>query len=701
MKGALIALVVALGLAPLIGGQLSVEAQPLGPGAGALIASLFSGGATPALASAALTILALGAFAAMLWRRRAVQTASWTVGLPIIALLAILGASVGVSQFRFVSAQAWIQWLGYGVAFAAVMAVAGRDKGPKALIAALVAGCALVSLRGIAEYGQMRAIDPSWRVFAGWVNQNALAGMLMLGLFPALALTLRGERIERIAAASAATVIGFALVLTQSRGGFLAVGTGMVLFVVLGIFWAGWRRTAIAALPLVIVAALAFGVQTTAARQEPQGGGVLGRVTQAGAAEAQSSGFRRLLWVGAVQLMRTEPAGSGVGAYRFVSAKPGLNQQTHLAHNTYLQLGVEATPLAPVALVLAGAGWLAAMFRGARKLPDSRNTLRLGIVAAVGASAVHNLVDSDLYHFGIGFSFFALLALGLLLAADGGTPELMPAVLRRAGAGLCGLLGVMALYFGVVEATKARVVGDAIAGDAAGVFSGLERLVALAPQDGDTWTMRAQMGPESRDPVQRIVAWRRAEACAPTLRTLRVLAREHAARGEFASAESYLARVLRLDPNNLLALHQRMTMRVEEGQVEAALADARKLVRVEASPYVQARAISEIVPRQPLEARLLLARHESNAQQLARWLEGAIDGYVRYAETTIPQVRNLVRADPNGNYAGESWADVVDAMGKARGAASDLAHVYRSLGEPDRAASVESLASTVFAEPAI
>lgn len=701
MRGGLIALAVALGLAPLIGGQLSVEAQPLGPGAGVLLGSLFSGGAIPALASALLTLLALGAFAAMLWHRRAVQTASWTVGLPLVALLAILGASVGVSQFRFVSAQAWIQWLGYGIAFAAVMAVAGRDRGPRVLLAALVAGCAVVSLRGIAEYGQMRAIDPSWRVFSGWVNQNALAGMLMLGLFPALAFTLRGERLARVLAASAASVIGFALVLTQSRGGFVAVAAGLAVFAAIGLFWCGWRRTALSAVPLLIVAALTLGVQATAARQQPDGGGVLGRVTRASGAEAQSSGFRRLLWQGAIHLMRTDPAGAGVGAYRFVSAKPGLNQQTHLAHNTFLQLGVEATPLAPVVLLLAGAGWLAAMFRGARKLPECRNTLRLGIVAAVSASVVHNLFDSDLYHFGIGFSFFALLALGLLLAADGGTPELMPVVLRRIGASLCGLLGIMALYFGVVEATKARVLGDAIAGDVPGVLKGLDRLAALAPNDGETWTMRAQMGPESREPDQRLAAWRRAEASAPTLRTLRVIAREYAARGEFATAESYLSRVLRLDPNNLLALHQRMSMRLAQGQTEAGLADARKLVRVEESPYVQARAIPEIVPRQPLEARLLLSEHEENPLDRARWLQGAVDGYARYAERTIPQVRNLVRADPNGNYAGESWADVVEAMAKARQAAIRLAEVYRSLGEPERAAAVESLASTVFAEPAI
>jgi O-antigen ligase len=701
MKLPLLLLAIALGLAPVIGGQLSVDTQPLGPGLGALVGSFFSGAATPALSAALLGCLALVALALVLVRNRAIQAPAWTVGLPLAALFALLGVSVGVSEFRFVSAQAWVQWLAYWAAFAAVMASAGRERGPRLLVWALVAGCAILALRGIAEYGAMRAIDPAHRIFAGWVNPNALAGMLLLGLFPALVLTLSGERAARLLAGAAAVVIGLALVLTQSRGGVVAAGIGVGALMVAFLAWGGARRAWPAMVPLALVAALTFAVQETAQLQAPDARGVMARIAQGGAVEQQAAGFRLLLWRGALVLMRDQPSGAGAGAYRFSSARPGLHQQTHLAHNTFLQLGVEATAVAPVLLLLAGAAWTVLVFRGARRMPLEKNLLRAGVFAAVAAGAAHNMVDSDLYHFGVGFAYFALLAIGLQLAADGGSPELAPRPLRLSGAGFCAVLALLLSYFGAVEATRARVLGDAAAGDVSGVVAGLRRLAAIAPADGESWMLRAQLSPDARDPARRLSYLEGAVRRAPTLRGLRMLARERAARGELATAEAILSRVFRADPNNLPGLFQRMIMRSEAGNLEGALADARRLVEIEASPYVQGRAIVELVPRQPIEARLFLARHATAPRERAELLRGALDGYARYAASTLPMVRLLTGGKDGRHYAGETWRDAVEAMALARNAATELAAIYRALGEPERASEVEALASTVFGEPAI
>ena len=73
---------------------------------------------------------------------------------------------------------AWTTWTSWAVAlgsFLAIIAVAGRGTGVKWVLGAIVLAIVAMSLRGAMEYGDMRAIDPTWRIFAGYQNPNAAA----------------------------------------------------------------------------------------------------------------------------------------------------------------------------------------------------------------------------------------------------------------------------------------------------------------------------------------------------------------------------------------------------------------------------------------------------------------------------------------------------------------------------------------------
>ena len=247
----------------------------------------------------------------------------------------------------------------YAVAFLASCAIVGRKEGPKLLCAAFVAGCAVASLGGMWEY--VTQPDPAWRVMFHWENPNALAGVLVLGLFAALGLGFSSPRTISIIYLFAGGIIGSALLLTQSKGGLAgAFVGGLALFMFLGAYVRSniGLKVGYLVAPFVLAVVLFVGltkVQKSAtaapspdpATPPPPSGGPapLGRVLNPMSTAEQSASFRFNLWKGCVALIKENPIGYGIGTYRFQSARPGNTSETKLAHNSFLQLAVEAGPV--------------------------------------------------------------------------------------------------------------------------------------------------------------------------------------------------------------------------------------------------------------------------------------------------------------------------------------------------------------------
>jgi hypothetical protein len=186
---AIVMLVLAAFLIPFMGGNITDAAQTLEPGYVPTVRSLFRGSELATLQHAFLALLIGSAFAFLVIKRKIVQVPHMWISAPLTGLLLLLLASVFVSSYRWVSQVALAEWIAYGLATIAAVAGLGRKNGPVSVLVALSAGTGLMGLMGVLEYlNEKNAGNPSWRIFAGWNNPNAAAGMLAIGCLVSLGL---------------------------------------------------------------------------------------------------------------------------------------------------------------------------------------------------------------------------------------------------------------------------------------------------------------------------------------------------------------------------------------------------------------------------------------------------------------------------------------------------------------------------------
>jgi O-antigen ligase len=618
--------------------------------------------------------------ALLLFKRKIIQVPNTTISAVLLIFFGLILGTVSYSAFRYVSIQAATEWITYGVAFYAVVAGVGRQRGPAEIVAGLTLGCTIVAMRGIAEYVGTMSTDPTWRIFAGWVNPNATAAMLLVGFFCALGLVVSSDRNMAAAWGVAAGLNGVAILLTQSKGGLLAlVVSGILLFVLVAVWSSrdGLSRLkpALGRLFAVVAALMIAGIMLQAFARSSSGSSALTRVTGAGATAEQSAGFRANLWKGAIAMTKDRPIGYGIGAYRFESARPGITPQTHLAHNTYLQLAAEASPLAPLLLLAVAALWFYQVFRGANQTPVKQNLLRAGVIAAVVAVGAHSIIDSDLYYYGIGLSTFMLLGVGLLLSVDAVAPENVPVGIRRvAGAGVV-LLGILFVFLGMTDVLKGQMRGALMASDRDRAMSIKGPLSSYGGADPEAWSLMAQV---ATTPEERQQALEAAVELGPSTRNLRALARFQAEQKQLPQAIGSLQKALIRDPNNLLALSQLADFQVTTGDKEAAVKTLRRLLAVEDTPYFQIRALPELVPTETYEARIKLAEDEKGAARL-KLLEEAVAGLGRYRESTVPMIKKMTAA--GGSFGGETLETMKRKMTLGAEAARELANLQREAGD--------------------
>lgn len=625
-------------LAPLMGSQISIRPLPLP--AGGILEGLMGGAELPQLAQAVLGALACAIVGLSFGKNRVVQLPHWRILFPLVGFIGIFGASILFSRFRFESAQAWLQWVSYAAAFVAAISAGGRTRNVLWALSALTVSCAILGAKAIVEYGQMRGIDPNWRVFGGWVNPNALAGMLIL-VFPlAVALMLLHTRHMRLLFGTAAFLIGCGVILTQSLGGLLCFAVSLVVLGFLAFRASGWKPNVGALIPIIAVLAFAATLKFSGT-----GSGALNRVGAISSNQEQSQGFRKLLWQSAWNLLQSEPEGLGVGTFRYYSAKPGLITSTQLAHQSYLQIGAEGGPL-PLVIFLAFLGQ--AVFEVGRlpkRKQDSPNSiLRAAITAGLIASLAHGLIDSDFYYFGIGLSFFLLLGIGQQIAIDGSVPESISKEVRRGVAAFAALAALGLIYFGFIELKKCQMLAAAVGGNTKEATAILDSLGSFAPIDPEVPYFQAVYGSGAGQVEQVISHLKRSYELGPKISTARALAVAYRKRGNTSAAIDTLDGALRWDPNNLQALRLLVETLAESEQMTKAELSANKLIVIEGTSYFKVRSIPEIVPTQTFWARLFLAKRAKSQRRIRELLLPAIEGYQAFAEVTIPRMLSFARA---------------------------------------------------------
>ncbi len=685
----LILLVLVAFLAPIAGGQVNLDTLPVF-GMGDVLGSLWGGPEAAILAHALLALLPCTALALLLFKRKIIQVPNTTISAVLLMFFGLLVGTISYSSFRYLSIQAATEWITYGIAFYAVIAGAGRQRGPAEIVAGLTLGCTVVALKAIAEYVSTMATDPTWRIFAGWVNPNATATMLLVGFFCALGLAVSSQRNLAAAWGVSAVLNGVAILLTQSKGGLLVLGFFSVFMLCLVALWSAREglsrvKPAVGRMLGVVAALLMAGLMLQVMSRSPSGGGAMARVTDTSATAEQSFEFRINLWRGAVAMIRERPIGYGIGTYRYESGSPGITPQTHLAHQTYLQLGAEASPLAPLFLLAVAGLWFYHVFRGARKTPVPQNLLRAGVIAAVLAVGAHSLIDSDFSYYGVGLATFMLLGVGLLLSVDAVAPENVPASVRRiSGAGVL-LLAILFVFLGMADVLKGQMRGALMAQDRERAESIKGPLMSYAGGDAEAWALMAQVASTAEERKQALET---AAELGPSTKNLRALARFQAEQGQLPQAIGNLRKALLRDPNNLLSLWLLSQFQEDTGDVDGSKRTLQRLVAVEETPYFRIRALPELVPTETYEGRIKLADAEPDLGAKRDLLTKALAGFKRYRQMTVPMIKTMSAGGTS--YGGENLETMERKMTLATEKARELAAIQRRGGDASGATATDA-----------
>jgi len=262
-----------------------------------------------------------------------------------------------------------------------------------ALGATAVAGYALVQRAGL---------DPIWegylpggRVFSSIGQANALAAYLVLAIALSVPLVADVSKAMRIAVLAAVGAMTAALVLTQSRGGFLGFLAGAVVLAIgsLLTFRAPTRR-----LRYGVAGALAAGVVALAVAASAAGG--VDRLTN----PDSSIRFHLDAWRVAAQIAVEHPV-LGTGPETFPDVFPQYSHdllpadradtldafRVESPHNVYLGIAAGSGIPALVAYIAVIAGFVVFAIQG---LEGATRDMRLVLVAVLAAVAGHLVTDA-------------------------------------------------------------------------------------------------------------------------------------------------------------------------------------------------------------------------------------------------------------------------------------------------------------------
>src|SRR5690606_20884221 len=136
--------------------------------------------------------------------------------------------------------------------FIATIAISGRDRNIKILLSSIGAGSTLVALKGIGEYVQIMGEEPSHRIFADWNNPNAVASLFVLGTLVLLGLTAAIKSNLKWLTLAAAGISTTGLILTQSKGGYLAIIVGIVALIIFQLAFKQGKKVVFSLAPLIL-----------------------------------------------------------------------------------------------------------------------------------------------------------------------------------------------------------------------------------------------------------------------------------------------------------------------------------------------------------------------------------------------------------------------------------------------------------------
>jgi O-antigen ligase len=391
---------------------------------------------------------------ALLWCVYAMLTGSWSaadlrVFHPLIALAAFAvlqslswsNSSVGsIKVVNAISADPFESWifalrvLALAAAGALAATFTRNSSRLRVLGGAIIFDALISSVFGIARSamqhgdGFLLVLLRTGSGFAQFINKNHFAFLAepALGLLIALTLLERDARHRRLLYISAIILLWAALVMSQTRGGLIAVTLQMILATAFFLH-SRWRSAAgenarVSGRPIVVAAlALASVLMIATATAIWLGGDQLSTGIETASSEIRADDAdhlgarRRDIWQATLRMARAHPVfGVGLGGYwaeipLYHRASGLLTPQQ--AHNDYLEL------LASGGIVALGLflWFVVALFRVSRKALNTFHGLQrvfaVGALIGIAGIAIHSLIEFGLHITSNAVIFMMLLAL--------------------------------------------------------------------------------------------------------------------------------------------------------------------------------------------------------------------------------------------------------------------------------------------------
>ncbi len=386
--------------------------------------------------------LANGFFSA----RLRVPRQDWLLPLAVYLALVLVSLGQATNIWQGVEVLLFQCWI-----FALALAVAAyyRTRAPWALLLTITATALLVAIIGVFQYAGIHLIPMPHERFGNLGvstlgNPNFVAHYLELAILLTLGLLLACQKTwQRGALVLALAFLGYYMLLTQSRGGWIALFCGLTFFA-----WRLrreiWRRIPWPAVVLVVVLAWPLAELTLGAfpgengKPNPYGQlvGLLERVAARVATMADMQHIsiiqRRLIWSDTMALIKDHALwGVGVGNYEF--ALPAyrtvgrhrewqqyighLPHMPYYAHNEYLEIWAESGGLALIVwlwllFTIVRAGWREASSRSS----VAESAMVWAALSALVAALVHaffslNLQDpTSALHFAVAVGLISALS---------------------------------------------------------------------------------------------------------------------------------------------------------------------------------------------------------------------------------------------------------------------------------------------------
>jgi len=265
--------------------------------------------------------------------------------------------------------------------------------------------------------------DHNPRQFGTFYNPNLYANAIAMALPYAVVFALMAWTRTRSVAATAAATLPFwllapGLVVTSSKGGFLAAGGGLALCLVCVVLAKPAQVLALVKRRWAVILAIVVivGVPGGALASKT----ILPRLRNIRGSDNNSTMFRKYTWEGTLHMAQARPVlGWGPGSYAVAYSPFEIAGYTRSAHESWLQIAAES---GFPAMILLAAAFGAALVSGFRQLKGPNWAIASGALGALGAFAIHGCTDSG---WGIS-SIVLLIAISLGLLAGDGPAEAPP-----------------------------------------------------------------------------------------------------------------------------------------------------------------------------------------------------------------------------------------------------------------------------------